>query len=422
MTRTPALWFNAGMINETPIKSRYDALFGILDERQVRLWAGAEANSLGYGGIIAVSRATGINPNTIRKGIAELKEIEAGRELPQKPQQRVRQPGGGRKKLTETDPSLLDDLNRLIDPVTRGDPECPLRWTSKSTYNLAEELRQEGHQISPRTVASLLQEQDYSLQAARKTKEGSDHPDRDAQFQHIYQQVSQFKDEKQPVISVDAKKKELVGNFKNGGQEWQPKGSPEKVNVHDFPDKMLGKAIPYGVFDIVRNEGYVSVGISHDTAEFAVQGISNWWQHMGKDAHPKATKLMITCDSGGSNGKKNRLWKAELQQFANETGLSVTVCHFPPGTSKWNKIEHQMFSYITKNWRGRTLISYEVIVSLIGSAGTSKGLRIQAELDTNYYEKGIQISEEEMESINIIPAEFHGEWNYTIHPHSLKVN
>lgn len=403
------------------IKNRYEAVRRVLDERQRRLWAAAEANSLGYGGIITVSRVTGINPNTIRKGSIELKEIANADDLPPARRQRIRRKGGGRKSLIDTDPTLIEHLDSLIDPVTRGDPQCPLRWTSKSTYKLAEELSTKGHPISARTVASLLRKQNYSLQAARKTQEGSNHPDRDAQFQHITQQTSQFQERQQPVISVDTKKKECIGNFKNAGQEWQPKKSPEEVNMHDFPDKELGKVAPYGVFDIVRNEGYVSVGISHDTAEFAVEGIATWWEHMGKKAYPQAKELMITCDCGGSNGYRNKLWKAELQLLADELRLSITVCHFPPGTSKWNKIEHQMFCHITKNWRGRPLISYEVVVSLIGSTNTKstkerQGLRIQAELNTQRYEKGIKIDDEEMESLNLIPAVFHGEWNYTIHP------
>jgi len=329
---------------------------------------------------------------------------------------RVRSPGGGRQRLDEQDPELVPALERLVDPATRGDPQSPLRWTCKSTVRLAEEMTQAGHQISASTVGTLLKERGYSLQGNRKTKEGTQHPDRDAQFAHINATVKRFERRGQPVISVDAKKKELVGPFKNGGREWQPKGKPEEVNIHDFVDPELGKAIPYGVYDVTNNEGWVSVGIDHDTAQFAVQAIKRWWQTMGRPRYPHAGELLITADGGGSNGSRCRLWKAELQQLANELGLRIHVCHFPPGASKWNKIEHRMFSHITQNWRGRPLISHEVIISLIANTTTRTGLKIRAELDGDSYPTGIKVSNEALTGLALEKNNFHGEWNYVLLP------
>jgi transposase len=329
---------------------------------------------------------------------------------------RTRRPGGGRKPLTETDSELLEALEALIDPVTRGDPMSPLRWTCKSTYKLAEELRQQQHPISPRTVASLLRQAGYSLQSPQKTREGKQHPDRNAQFEYLNQQVTRFQKRRQPTISVDTKKKELIGDFDNGGQEWQPQGAPEKVRVHDFKDKELGKAIPYGVYDMIHNEGWVSVGIDRDTALFAAQSIQRWWEEMGAARFPKARELLITADGGGSNSHRSRLWKVALQQLADETGLKLCVCHFPPGTSKWNKIEHRLFSFITQNWRGRPLVSRQAIVELISNTTTRQGLTVRAALDTNIYETGIKVSDAELAQIRMTRHEFHGDWNYTITP------
>lgn len=404
------------MDEQTQIRQKYALIRPVLNERQRRLWGANEAISYGHGGIKLVSEATGMAPSTISSGIAELETLPAMEKMAHPQEQRVRRAGGGRRLLTETDPTLLEDLDALVAPATRGDPESPLRWSSKSTRKLAEELNAQGHQVSPRTVAALLREQDYTLQSTRKTREGASHPDRDEQFEHINQKTIEFHAQGQPVISVDAKKKELVGNYHNTGAEWQEKGMPEEVNTHDFPDKELGKAAPYGVYDIARNEGWVSVGIDHDTAEFAAQSIWNWWQQMGKPAYPNATQLMITCDCGGSNGNRTKLWKTEMQQLAQDTGLEINVSHYPPGTSKWNKIEHRMFSYISKNWRGRPLISYEVIVSLIGSTTTSTGLKINAALDPEQYAKGIKVTDEEVAQLNMLRDEFHGEWNYRFLP------
>ena len=344
-----------------------------MSEKLRRLWAGAEAQTLGRGGIAAVSRATGLSRATVSSGLRELKQ---GGTRPE-PETRVRRKGGGRKALTESDPTVLRDLEDLVEPSTRGHPQSALRWTCKSTARLAEELRRRGHRLGPRTVAELLHALDYSLQANRKTREGSSHPDRNAQFEHINRRIQSFQRRGQPVVSVDTKKKERVGDFKNGGQEWQPKGSPEPVRVHDFIDKELGKAIPYGVYDVAGNRGWVSVGTDHDTAEFATETIHRWWRNMGSPAYPKAKELLILADGGGSNSSRTRLWKIALQRLAAQTGIAVSVCHFPPGTSKWNKIEHRMFSHITENWRGRPLISHEVIVNLIGNTTTKKGLLSQ---------------------------------------------
>jgi hypothetical protein len=385
-----------------------------MDERVTRLWAACEAKALGRGGIAAVTEATGILGKRIWSGMRELKEI--GRNPPMEPprQQRVRRPGAGRKPLTEKDPTLVTDLDGLVEPVTRGDPESPLRWTCKSVRKLADELRAMGHQVGPQKVSELLHDMDYSLQGTRKTREGSAHPDRNAQFEHINAQARTFQRAGEPVISVDTKKKELVGDFANAGKEWRPAGNPEPVRVHDFIDKQLGKAIPYGVYDIGRNEGWVNVGIDHDTAEFAVESIRRWWRRMGRRVYPDASRLLLTADGGGSNGYRTRLWKLELQRFADESGLDVTVAHYPPGTSKWNKIEHRMFCHITQNWRGRPLESVETVVSLIGNTVTKTGLRIKAALDRRLYEKAITVSDDQFASLHIRPHRFHGEWNYTL--------
>jgi hypothetical protein len=399
------------------IQSRYEALVTVLDERQLRLWAAAEAKVLGRGGIAAVTEATGIRGKRIRAGLRELAALE--KVPPPKPpqSQRIRRSGAGRKKLTDKDPDLLRDLESLVDPVTRGDPESPLRWTSKSTAKLAEELRAMGHQVGESTVRHLLkQELGYSLQANAKAHEGADHPDRDAQFEYINAQADAFLRAGQPVVSVDTKKKEIVGDFKNGGREWLPKGEPERVRVHDFLDPQLGKAIPYGVYDVGRNEAWVSVGIDHDTAEFACATIERWWKTMGSKAYPGATQLLITADSGGSNSSRNRLWKRTLQDIADVTGLEITVCHLPPGTSKWNKIEHRLFSQISQNWRGRPLISHETIVSLIANTRTSTGLNVRARLDKGSYPLGVEVTTAEIEGLALDRHDFHGDWNYTVRP------
>jgi hypothetical protein len=396
------------------IRVKYLALSPLMDERLRRHWAATEAIELGRGGISTVSVATGLARNTIAAGVREL--TEGGQKTNVTFSTRLRRPGGGRKPITETDPLLLHALEELVDPATRGHPESPLRWTCKSTAKLAEELAQQNHPVSDRTVARLLKQAGYSLQANRKTREGSSHPDRNAQFEYISKEVMRFQKQGQPVISVDTKKKELVGEFKNGGQEWQPKGEPEKVKVHDFPDKRLGKAIPYGIYDLASNEGWVSVGINHDTAQFAAASIRRWWTEMGLRRFPRASKLLITADGGGSNSSRNRLWKKSLQELADELGLILKVCHFPPGTSKWNKIEHRLFCFITKNWRGRPLTTYEVIVNLIASTTTKTGLVVKAALDSNEYDTGVKVSNEELASLRITRAKFQGEWNYTIKP------
>jgi transposase len=392
------------------LAAKFAALLPHLDERQRRLAMGAEARSLGHGGIKAVAEAAGVSAVTVSAGVAEL---EAGGE----PLRRARAPGGGRKKLTETDPGLKAALLALVEPGSRGDPESPLRWTTLALRNLADELRRAGHEVSAPTVARLLREEHFSLQGNAKTAEGRQHPDRDAQFRYINAQASAHQAAGQPVISVDAKKKENVGQFKNGGQEWRPKGSPEKVNVHDFIDKELGKVSPYGVYDVGANTGWVSVGTDHDTAAFAVQTIRTWWQKAGQPAYPDAARLLICADGGGSNGYRTRLWKTELAAFAAETGLEITVCHFPPGTSKWNKIEHRLFSQISMNWRGRPLTSHEVIVSLIASTRTRTGLTVSAELDTGQYPKGIKISDRQMRDLeqgSLRRHDWHPEWNYSL--------
>ncbi len=393
------------------VRKKYAALSGSLTERSRRLWAATEAMSLGHGGIALVERATGISRSTITRGIREV-ESGASAELPP---ERTRRPGGGRKRATEKDRTLLDDLDALVEPMTLGDPDSPLRWTSKSVRNLADELRAMGHDVSYRLVARLLGESGYSLQANRKTREGSQEVDRDAQFRYIAQRVRRQLRDRQPAISVDTKKKELVGDFKNPGREWRPKGRPEPVRVHDFLIPDQGKAIPYGVYDLSRDEGWVSVGIDHDTASFAVNAVRRWWQLMGRPAYPDADSLLITADAGGSNGPRVRLWKWELQKFAHRTGLSITLCHFPPGTSRWNKIEHRLFSYIAMNWRAKPLVSLAAIVSLIGSTTTRSGLRIRSEIDHGSYPLGVKITDEQMAKVQLKPHAFHGEWNYTIH-------
>jgi transposase len=392
------------------IRRRFTLLAGVLDERTRRLVAAAEALSLGWGGATAVARATGVSRRAIRAGIRELQappSVSAGR---------VRRPGGGRKKTVRQDPTLLADLERLVEPVTRGDPESPLRWTCKSVRKLAAELGPMGHRVSHRLVAEALHDLGYSLQANRKTLEGTSHPDRDAQFAHINRRVGAFLGSGDPVISVDAKKKELVGDFKNGGRELRPKGEPEPVRVYDFVIRELGRATPYGVYDLAANSGWVNVGVDHDTAAFAVESIRRWWQGMGRAAYPRAGRLLITADGGGSNGSRVRLWKAELQRLADETGLAITVCHLPPGTSKWNKIEHRLFSFISQNWRGKPLVSHEVIINLIAATTTRTGLSVQCQLDTNTYPLGVKVSDDTMAAINLQRDEFHGEWNYTIQP------
>jgi hypothetical protein len=394
------------------IRLKFHVMAPVLDERSRRLWAAAEALELTWGGVTHVAAATGLSRNTISCGMRELQE-QLGGTIPSK---RIRRPGGGRKCLVETDPGLWDALDVLIDPMTRGDPESPLRWTCKSTRRLAVELCRRGHAIAARTVAALLIEMGYSLQANRKTREGGKHPDRNAQFEYISAQVQRLQKRGQPVVSVDTKKKELLGDFKNAGQEWQPQGEPEEVRVHDFKDPELGKAIPYGVYDVTNNQGWVSVGIDHDTAHFAARTIGSWWKSMGSQRFPRARQLLITADGGGSNSYRSRLWKVALQKLADEIDLKLWICHFPPGTSKWNKIDHRLFSYITKNWRGKPLVSRQAIVSLIANTKTTTGLIVRAVLDTNQYETGIKVSNEELAKVKITPADFHGEWNYAISP------
>lgn len=400
------------------IKTRYRALGALMDERMRRQWAAAEAQTYGRGGVSAVSGATGMSRNTIRKGLSEL---AARKKNPRQPVgSRIRKAGGGRKRLTQIDPGLAQALDRLVEPSTRGDPMSPLRWSCKSTMNLAAALTRQGHPVGAWTVGAMLRQAGYSLQGNRKTQEGGAHPDRNAQFEYINASVQRFQVRGQPVISVDTKKKELVGPFKNGGREWQPKGEPEEVVIHDFVDAQLGKVIPYGVFDLTLNEGWVSVGIDHDTAQFAVQAIGRWWQKMGAKRYARARELLVIADGGGSNGSRCRLWKVALQDLATRLGLAVQVRHFPPGTSKWNKIEHRMFSHITQNWRGRPLISHEVIINLIAHTKTNTGLRIRAELDRAHYPTGIKISDTEFHALNLKQAEFHGDWNYAILPRRKK--
>jgi transposase len=400
------------MVDADPIRRRFASLAPVLDERMRRLVAAAESAAIGFGGTSVVSRATGVSRRAIIEGIREIKELKS---TPVKGA-RVRRSGGGRKKTVDTDATLRKDLEKLVDPVTRGDPESPLRWTCKSVRRLASELQRQGHQTSHRMVAELLHEMGYSLQANRKALEGGDHPDRNQQFAYINQKAEQYQSQGLPVISVDTKKKELVGDFKNNGRELRPKENPEKVRVHDFVIPGLGRAAPYGVYDIAQNTGWVSVGKDHDTSAFAVESIRRWWQGMGKPAYAKAAKLLITADSGGSNGSRVRLWKIELQRLADETGLEITVCHLPPGTSKWNKIEHRLFSFISQNWRGKPLVSHQVIVDLIAATTTKTGLKVTAQVDTNVYPAGTKISKKQMAQLQLQRDDFHGEWNYTIKP------
>jgi hypothetical protein len=400
------------MVDENPIRERFAAVAPHLDERGRRIFAAAEAKAAGYGGIAAVWRATGIAPSTIGRGLQELADgpaLAAGL---------VRRPGGGRKSLVETDESLIEALLALVEPSERGDPESGLRWTCKSLRRLAAELRAQGYQISHTVVGELLRMLNFSLQANSKTREGAAHPDRDAQFRYIDRLAKAALKQHQPVISVDTKKKELVGDFKNSGREWRPGGEPQEVRVHDFLIKELGRAVPYGVYDLAADAGWVSVGIDHDTAAFAVQTIRRWWKNIGRVRYPEAKRLLITADGGGSNGPRVRLWKRELQRLANEIGIEIAVSHFPPGTSKWNKIEHRLFAFISQNWRAKPLISYRVIVNLISATTTRAGLSVHCELDTKRYPNAVVVSDQDMAAINIKRARFHGDWNYTIHPNS----
>jgi len=393
------------------IRKKFRSLSPVMDERMKRLWAGAEAEAFGAGGIAVVEEATGMSRTTIRAGRDELTTgVDPSQVV------NVRRAGAGRPTIEERAPEIIAALEALVDPVTRGDPESPLRWTSKSTRKLAQELGRQGFRLSPQKVGQLLHSLGYSLQGTSKTKEGDSHPDRNAQFEFINDRVDAFQARQAPVISVDTKKKELIGDFGNAGREWQPEGQPVPVRVHDFIDDTLGKAIPYGVYDLMHNTGWVNVGIDHDTPAFAVASIAQWWRNMGKKVHPDATELLITADSGGSNAARSRLWKRELQRFADRSGLAVSVSHFPPGTSKWNKIEHRLFCHITQNWRGRPLVDRETIVQLIGSVRTAAGLKVKAGLDTRSYPTGIKVSDNEMDNLLITTEEFHGDWNYTIHP------
>lgn len=396
------------------IRRKFETLSPVLDERSRRHWAAVEATELGWGGVSAVAVATGLSRTTVTSGIQELRDRSKAPAV--ETTSRIRRLGAGRKPVTESDPRLLDALEALIEPVTRGDPQSPLRWTLKSTRRLAEELTRQQHPVAPRTVAGLLRVAGYSLQANRKMREGNQHPDRNAQFEYINDQVRRFHHCGQPAISVDTKKKELVGDFKNGGTEWRPKGDPEPVRVHDFKDKELGKAIPYGVYDMLNNQGWVSVGIDHDTAQFAAQSILHWWSAMGSKRFLRARRLLITSDGGGSNSHRSRLWKVSLQELADEIGMKLVVCHFPPGTSKWNKIEHRLFCYITQNWRGKPLINLQTIVNLICSTTTQAGLTVRAELDTNTYETGLKVSDHQLAALQLTKHKTHGAWNYTITP------
>jgi transposase len=405
------------MVNHEDVRQRFRSLSAFLDERMRRLVAAAESAAIGYGGVSVVARATGVSRRAITEGMRELSQPKVSRE-PLPVQSRIRRKGAGRKRSVDKDPTLREDLDRLVDPATRGDPESPLRWTCKSVRILAEELRHEGHAVSYQTVAELLHEMDYSLQANQKKLEGSQHADRNQQFEYINRKAQGYLKQGEPVISVDTKKKELVGDFKNPGREWQPQGQPEKVRVHDFEIRQPenGKVAPYGVYDLGRNAGWVSVGVDHDTAEFAVESIRRWWRWMGRRNYPKATRVLITADSGGSNGARVRLWKWELQQLADETGLEIAVCHFPPGTSKWNKIEHRLFSFISQNWRGKPLISHQVIIDLIAATTTTKGLTVKSKIDTNIYERGLRVSDQQMAELQLRREKFHGDWNYKLLP------
>lgn len=396
------------------LQRKYKALAGCLDEARLRLWAAAEARSLGYGGVSRVARVSGLSRLTIHRGLHQLAQGRTAKPLP--PPGRIRIRGGGRKPLTVHDPKLLADLEALVESTSRGDPQSPLRWTCKSKRELARALTAQGHPISRESVGTLLSVLDHSLQSTRKTIEGKQHPDRDAQFRHINQTVQRFQREGQPAISVDTKKKELLGRYANGGREWQPQGQPETVQTHDFIDPEVGKVAPYGVYDLTANSGWVSVGIDHDTAEFAAESIRCWWREMGRRCYPQARRLLITADAGGSNGYRLRLWKVALQWLANELGLEIWVCHFPPGTSKWNKIEHRMFCHITRNWRGRPLLSHQVVVQLIGHTTTTNGLKVKAKLDLHQYPTGVKVTKAELQTVHLTPDKFHGEWNYSIRP------
>lgn len=398
------------------IRRKYAPLRRVLDERSRRLWAATEAMELGWGGMTVLAKATGLSPTTIRSGIAEVRLQSKSRTKVISVAPRIRCVGGGRKPVTDHDPELLAALEALVEPMARGEPDSPLRWTIRSTRVLAKTLTQRGHTVSHATVGTLLGKAGFSLQANRKTREGTSHPDRNAQFEYIQKLVKRFQRRGQPVVSVDTKKKELVGDFKNGGREYRRCGRPAPVRVHDFLDKKLGKAIPYGVYDLANNEGWVSVGITHDTAEFATATIRRWWEQMGCVRFPRAKELLITADSGGSNASRTRLWKVALQELANVTGLTMTVCHFPPGTSKWNKIEHRLFSFITQNWRGKPLVTVKAIVELIGNTRTTKGLIVKAALDPNDYPPGKTVSDEQLNDVKLERHKFHGDWNYTIRP------
>ena len=402
------------MHDTTRLGRRFKQLSPHLDERLRRLWAAAEAQALGFGGAVAVERCTGVSRRAIAVGSRELQQPRARKAQPESG--RIRRSGGGRKKAIDKDPRLLAELLALVEPATRGDPENPLRWTSKSVRHLADELKDRGLRASHQLVSELLAREGYSLQANVKTREGGTHPDRNAQFEHINERIQAAQAEGQPVISVDTKKKELVGDFKNSGREWHPKGQPEAVRVHDFIIPEMGRANPYGIYDLAHNRGWVSVGTDHDTAAFAVSTIRRWWAGMGAGLYPKARRLLITADGGGSNGSRNRLWKRELQALADDTGLRIEVSHLPPGTSKWNKIEHRLFSFISQNWRGKPLTSHEVIVQLIAATSNRKGLRVHAELDAASYPAGTKVSDEEMAKLRLEPAAFHGEWNYALRP------
>jgi hypothetical protein len=396
------------------IRQRYRALAASLNERQRRLWAAAEAKALGYGGISCVAQATGISRRAIHTGLRELDGKQTW------PKDRIRRSGGGRKRLTDKQPGLVDALDRLVEPTARGDPESPLRWSCKGVRRLAEELRKQDYQVGRQKISELLHSLGYSLQACCKTHEGGRHPDRDQQFGHIAQRTSSFLKAGQPAISVDTKKKELVGNYKNGGQEWQPKGQPPEVKVHDFIDKKLGRAIPYGVYDLAANMGWVGVGTDHDTAAFAVATIRAWWHHMGQSCYSQAQRLLITADGGGSNSSRSRAWKVQLQELADELSLTIWVCHFPPGTSKWNKIEHRLFSQIAINWRGQPLTSHEVVVQLIAATTTTSGLKVRAKLDPQHYPTGIKVDAKQWSQVRLRRDKFHGDWNYVIKPRTRR--
>lgn len=404
-------------IAEAEIRERFECLQGTLTERSRRLFAGSEALAFGYGGITAASRATGLSPRTVRRGSKECREIELG-VVPALAPHRSRRPGGGRKKLTQKHPQLLPTLKELVESTTRGDPESPLLWTARSQRNLVAAMKEKGYSLSKHTLAKLLQELGYSLQGNNKRLEGAQHPDRNAQFEHINETVRRQLEAKAPAISVDTKKKELVGDYKNPGRELSPKGQPEPVKTHDFPDDKMGKAVPYGVYDLSENEAWVSVGVSHDTAEFAVETIRTWYRQLGQSLYPNASSLLIMADSGGSNGYRLRLWKVRLQGLADELGFPITVCHLPPGTSKWNKIEHRLFSFITQNWRGKPLVTHQVIVELIAATTTRTGLKVYSRLDQRIYATGQRISDKQLAAVNLEPDAWHGEWNYTVHPNT----